>query len=247
MIVEFIGCTGAGKTTLFRKVQCQLAKSAEVTTPFELAATPVGLHGVAHPTVRNLFQELVGWPFFLGSMNRHRAFVSFTLKMLARQAGFNVFTLNNLRSLERKVGVYEFGRRLGRGQIILVDEGTVLTAHNLFVYSEATYTREEITTFAEVVPLPDIIVYIKAPRDILLKRTRQRPDPPREMKLQSPDMLELYINRAVTMFEQLTQAETIRSRLLEVENDDVEGDGIETAVNRITAFILNYTPSLYPQ
>ena len=242
MIVEFIGCTGAGKTTLIKRVQRSLAKSAEVTTPFDLVAAPLGWRGVTHTTARNVFQEFVGLPFFLSSMHRHRAFILFTLKMLARQAKFNIFTLNILRSLERKLGNYEIIRRLERDRVILVDEGTVLAAHNLFVYSEAFYTQEEIATFADLAPLPDVIVYIKAPVDILLKRALQRPDPPREMKSQSPAMLELYINRAVTMFEQLTQAEKIHSRLLEVENNDLDGR-LETAVNRITEFVLDYKPA----
>lgn len=240
MIVEFIGCTGAGKTTLIQRVQHSLAKTAEVTTPFELVANPLGWRGVIHPTARNLFQEFAGLPFFLSSMYRHRAFVLFTLKMLSRQAKFNIFTLNNLRSLERKLGVHGIIRWLEGDRIILVDEGTVLTAHNLFVYSEALYTQGEIATFAELAPLPDVIVYVKAPMDTLLKRALERPDPPREMKLKSPAMLELYINRAVTMFEQLVQAENISNRLLEIENDDLESRELETAVNGITEFILGY-------
>src|SRR5215208_3185914 len=99
MIIEFIGSTGAGKTTLISEIQRKLAQTTEVITSFEMIASPLGLHRVTHLTVRNLIQELVGLPFFVGSLYRHKAIIVFILKMLARQASFSLFTINNLRSL----------------------------------------------------------------------------------------------------------------------------------------------------
>ena len=137
MIVEFIGSTGAGKTTLISEVRRRLAKTAEVRTSFDVVAARLGLRAVTHPTAQNLIQELVGLPFFIRSLTRQKAFVAFALRLLARQANFTVFTINNLRSLQRKIGVYEIIRRYAHDRIILVDEGTVLLAHNVFVYSGA--------------------------------------------------------------------------------------------------------------
>ncbi len=239
MIVEFIGSTGAGKTTLIEEVQRSLARKVEVVSAFDLVAERWGLQGVTNPTARNIIQELVGFPFFLRSMNRHKEFVGFTLKLLARQANFTVFTINNLRSLERKIGVYEAIKRNGCDQIILVDEGTVLSAHNVFVYTSAIYTQEEIAKFASLVPLPDIIVYIKVPVDILIQRSLLRDDPPREMKSKNPALIEKYTTRAVAIFEQLVEAEHIQHHLLTVENPDCIGGKVDTVVDEITEFILN--------
>ena len=243
MIIEFIGSTGAGKTTLISEVQRRLAKTAEVTTSFDLVAAPLGLRGVTHPTARNLIQELVGLPFFIRSLHRHKAFVVFALRMLARQANFTIFTINNLRSLVRKIGVYEIIRRTEHDRIILVDEGTVLLAHNVFVYSSACYTPEEIAKFASLIPLPDVIVYVRAPMDSLIRRSLQRMDPPREMKSKNQAQIETYVNRAVTMFEQLVKADEIRSRVLIVENPEIADKGCDTAVDTITEFVLNYESS----
>jgi len=243
MIIEFIGSTGAGKTTLISEVQRRLAKTAEVTTSFDLVAAALGLRGVTHPTARNLIQELVGLPFFIRSLHRHKAFVVFTLRMLARQANFTIFTVNNLRSLVRKIGVYEIIRRTKRDRIILVDEGTVLSAHNVFVYSSAFYTPEEIARFASLIPLPDVIIYVRAPMDSLIRRSLQRMDPPREMKSKNRAQIETYVNRAVTMFEQLVKADEIRSRVLIVENPEIADKGCDTAVDTITEFVLNYESS----
>ena len=84
MIIEFIGSTGTGKTTLISEVQRTLAKTGKVTTSFDLVAAPLGLRGVTHPTAQNLIQDLVGLPFFIGSLYQHRAFIVFVLKTLAR-------------------------------------------------------------------------------------------------------------------------------------------------------------------
>ena len=240
MIVEFIGSTGAGKTTLISEVQRRLAQTAAVTTSFDLVATPLGLRGVTHPSARNLIQELVGLPFFMRSLPRRQAFVIFTLRMLARQANFTLFTINNLRSLVRKIGVYEIIRRYERDRIILVDEGTVLLAHNVFVFTSALYTPEEIAKFATLIPLPDVIVYVRAPVDSLIKRSLQRTDRRREIESINQAQIEKYVKRAVTMFEQLVKVEKIRSRVLIVENPESADRGCDATVDYITEFLLNH-------
>jgi thymidylate kinase len=240
MIIEFIGSTGAGKTTLISAVQRRLAAKAEVMTSFERVASPVGLRRVTNPTARNLIQELVGFPFFIGSLFRHKALIVFILRMLARQASFSFFMINNLRSLERKLAVDEILKRRQRNKIILVDEGPLLLAHNVFVYSGASYSGEEIARFAALVPLPDIIIYIKAPLDILVQRSLLRADPPREMKSRNRELVEKHINRALEMFDQLVAAQNIKGRLLIVENSDSDHRGYNHAVDDVVEFILSH-------
>ena len=239
MIIEFIGSTGAGKTTLISEVQRRLSQTTVVATSFDVVASPLGLRCVTHLTIRNLIQEIVGFPFFIGSLYRHKAIIVFILRMLARQASFSFFTINNLRSLERKIGVDEIIKRRQHAKIILVDEGPLLLAHNVFVYSGAHYTCEEITRFASLVPLPDIIIYIKAPMEILVQRALQRTDPPREMRSRDRELIEKHINRALKMFDQLIAAENIQARLLIVENPDFS-HGHSEIVDNIVQFILRY-------
>ena len=241
MMIEFIGCTGAGKTTLISDVQRRLVQIASVTTSFRLVASPLGLRNVTNPTARHLIQEFIGFPFFIRSLYRHKAFIIFILRMLARQAGFSVFMMNNLRSLVRKISVYEMTKRRQHKQIVLVDEGTVLLAHNIFVYSSALYTAEEIARFASLVPLPDIIIYIKAPVETLVQRSLLRADPPRELKSRNRELIEKQINRAVSMFDQLVEAENIQSRLLIVENSGLSEQQYDTVVNDIAELIMDHS------
>lgn len=239
MIVEFIGSTGAGKTTLIGEVQDRLGERDEVVTSFDIVAERLGLRGITNPTAKNIIQEMVGFPFFIRSLGRHKEFVLFALRMLARQAGLTLFTINNLRSLERKIGVYEIIRQKKNDQTILVDEGTVLVAHNVFVYTDVNYSSEEITRFASLVPLPDVIIYIKAPVDILIQRSLIRTNPPREIKSKNPELVEKYVNRAVNMFDQLVESENIQCRLLMVENAGPNRRPREEVVEDIAEFILN--------
>lgn len=241
MMIEFIGSTGAGKTTLISDVQRRLVQIESVTTSFRLVASPLGLRNVTNPTARHLIQEFIGFPFFIRSLYRHKAFIIFILRMLARQANLSLFTINNLRSLVRKVSVYEIIKRRQHDQIILVDEGTVLLAHNVFVYSHALYTSEEIARFASLVPLPDIIIYIKTPVETLVQRSLLRADPPRELKSRNRELIEKQINRAVRMFDQLVKAENIRSRLLIVENSGLSEHQYDSVVNDIAELIMNHS------
>lgn len=240
MMIEFIGCTGAGKTTLILDVRRRLAEKASVTTTYKLVAAPLGLPNVTHPAARHLIQELVGFPLFIRSLYRHRAFIVFILRMMARQAKLSIFTVNNLRSLVRKISVYEMIKRSQLGQIVLVDEGTVLLAHNIFVYSDAVYTSVEIARFAGLVPLPDLIIYVKAPVNIMVQRSLLRADPPRELKSRDRDLVEKQINRAVKMFDELVEAENIQSRLLVVDYSGLNEYQYNLAVDDLVEYVLNH-------
>src|SRR5688572_23954499 len=122
MVIEFIGSTGAGKTTLFSAVQQRLAETTVVSTPFGLVAAQLGLQGVTHPSLQNLIQELVGFPFFMRSLQRHSALVTFALNIMVRHAAFKLTTVNILRSLVRKIGVNEIVRRNECDHAVLIDE-----------------------------------------------------------------------------------------------------------------------------
>ena len=239
MIIEFIGCTGAGKTTLIKEVQRQLAKTAEVTNSIDLVLGPLSLQKVTNPTIQNFIQELVSFPLFIRSLYKYKAFMLYTLRLFLRNSSISIGTINNLRSLERKIGMYEITSRCSKDRIIFVDEGPILAVH-MFAFTGAAYTPQEIAKFADLLPLPDLVVYIGASVDTLVKRTLQRVDPPREMKSKNLAQTERYAKSAVTIFDQLVQAENIRCRLLRVESPDFAEQGYDKVVGYISESILNH-------
>ena len=239
MIVEFVGSTGAGKTTIASEVQRRLARSAPVVSAYDLAADLLGLGRATNPTLRNLTQDLVALPFFFRALVRHRAFVAFALRIVARQSGLSFLTLNYVRSIIRKVGIYEMSKRYGRDRIVLVDEGTVSSVHLLFVFTRQLYSEDEIKEFAALVPLPGLVVYIKAPVDVLVQRALQRSDAPREMRAKDQREIEEYVWRAARMFDQLSGGNGIRERVLVVSNPPSTGGELGVVADGIAAGILN--------
>jgi deoxyadenosine/deoxycytidine kinase len=240
MIVEFIGCTGAGKTTLIQQVQRRLTTVAQVMTSVDLATSRIGLRGMTNPTIQNLIQELVAFPFFVGSLFKYREFIQHTIKLFWRNSHFSLRTISNLRSLERKLGMYEIMSHYGKDRIVLVDEGPILAAH-MFVFTGAPYTREEITRFTTLLPLPDLIIYVRASVQTLVKRTLQRVDAPREINKQNVAQIERYAKSAVILFDQLVEEENTRCRLLVVESLDFAEQGYSKLVEDISQRILNHT------
>jgi len=237
MIVEFIGSTGAGKTTLINEVRRSLEKTGRVTTSVDLATSLLGFKNVTNLTLQNLEQELISLPFFIGTLYKYHEYLRYTIKLFWRNSGVSMQTIHNLRSLERKIGMYEITKILGKDQVLLVDEGPILAAH-MFVSTGNTFTPEEITRFTDLLPLPDLVIYIRASVDTLIQRTVRRADPPREVDLKNPAQMDAYFKNAFAMFDQLTQAENIRDRLLVVESLDIAGPGFDQVVDSVHQTIL---------
>jgi molecular chaperone HscB len=105
MLVEFIGVTGAGTTTLLEKVQSLLAPVVPVITSAQLFTRLVGLGQVRNLTLQNLIQEVAGFPFCVAALSRHRTYLRATVKLLARTWQSGVTALCNVRSLERKLAL----------------------------------------------------------------------------------------------------------------------------------------------
>lgn len=235
MIVEFVGSTGAGKTTFFNAVHGRFAvptAPAAAASAFEVVAAPLGLHTIAHPKLQNLIQECVSLPFFLRALPRHRELVRLTFSMLARQRGTWLTALSNVRSLERKLGVHEIVRRSAHARIILVDEGPLLLAHNLFVFNAAPYTPQELSRFVALLPRPDVLVYVRAPLDSLVRRAQQRSDRRRELEGLSHAQLRLCVERASALYGRLVDTAGSRCRVLTVDNPDT---AVAAQIARTTA------------
>lgn len=240
MIVEFVGSTSAGKTTLAAEVERRLAERARAVTAFDLMADLLGSRSAANPTIRNLIQDVVGFPFFVASLYRNRAFLGFAIKTLVRNAKYRILIPNYLRSIARKVGTHEAIKRLKGDRIVLVDEGTVLSAYLLFAYTRGGYKNADIEKFTSLVPLPELVVYVRAPVNILIQRSLERSDTRREMKSKNEALVSSQIIQAVEMFDELTRTRELRDRILEVTNPVGTGEERGVIAARIVDWILKH-------
>ena len=236
MIVEFIGCSGAGKTTLMRQVQRHAAAAPMVPTAWDLVLDRPGRRRVTNPTAVNLVADATALGPFLAGLRRNDAFVRFALRRLRGQAPTTVAGLNYARNVVRRVGMHELARRQ-QGRTVLVDEGTVLIAYQLFVYSRVPPTEEEIERFASLVPAPDRLVHVRAPTSVLVERAVSRPDRRRELRRADAIRLHHLIERADTVFTAVASAPTLRERVLEVDNPDSSAQRQHVVAQRIAAWL----------
>lgn len=237
MIVEFIGCSGAGKTTLAEMVQHRCVAVSPVISAAELVMDRPGRRWIKHPTAMNLVADVTTLPSFLRALDRNGEFVRFAFRRLRRHAPSRFARYNYMREVARNVGKHELARRADANATVFVDEGAVLTAYHLFVYSDAPVRQADLDHFARLVPLPDRIVHVKAPLDVLMDRAMRRPDRRRELAGDDRRDVERWLARAIEVFEGLTVSPPIRDRILTVDNADGSPDARQALISRIAAFI----------
>lgn len=217
MIVEFVGCSGAGKTTLARALSNGALAGRAVMAPDLIMNRPGG-RWVTNPYAVNVVADLTALPWFWRAREGNRDFVRYAFGRLNRYAPSTFARLNYKRNIVRRVGLHEMAvDHEGRGHV-LADEGVVLTAYHLFVYSDAPCSQTELEHFADLVPLPDRIVYVRAPVEALIDRALARSDPRRELAKSGRAELGRQIRRAVDVFDGLTSCATIRKRLVSIDN-----------------------------
>jgi len=202
-----------------------------------MAVSLVGLKSGMNATVENIVQEIIGLPFLVLAARRYRDFLGYVMKLFDQKGHGGLERINNLRSLERKVGINEIVRRYGGNRYVLIDEGPLLVTH-MFAFGAEALTHEEIEKFANLVPLPDLVVYVRAPVDVIVGRTTRRADAPRQLKSKDGQSTERCVESAAAMFDELVKAESIRCRLLTVESTDVAEPAYQTMVDDISNYIL---------
>jgi thymidylate kinase len=244
MIVELIGATGAGKSTLARELLRRGLESGRVRMATDLVTDRPGRRWVENPHAVNLLADVTALPVFLRSFDDHREFVRFAFERLRHHAPSTFAKANYLRNVVRKVGVHELSRRADPGVTFLNDEGTVLIAYQLFVYSDAAPTPPEIERFARLVPLPDLVVHVKAPTDLLVERAMTRPDVRRELAGLDGDRIGSSIGRAISVFDALAESDAMRDRVVTIELEDAAPEGLDRAVGQLRDAVETRTRAL---
>lgn len=207
--------------------------AARVRAMTDLVLDHSVLRRVTHPTAVNVVQELGSFPFFVGAWRGDREFVGFARKMLASHARGTFDRLNGMRGIVRKVGMYRLATRLAGASIVISDEGTLLSAYNLFAMTDDELDRSEVDLFMRLVPLPDRVVYVRAPVEVLVERSHRRPTPRRQHRGRARTEVESDIRRTVELFDVMAASPHLRGRLLVVENGDDDDPARQRLADRI--------------
>ena len=220
MIIEFIGSTGAGKTTLIKHIlyTCQREGiNAVVGNDFVLKQSR--LNGIKSYLVRTILINLISMFACLATWRNNLEFYLFALRIILKLPGTVTWfeKLYLAKNILKKIGIYEIICRHGsKQQVYLVDEGTLHVAHNLFVQVSVEANSNDLSTFAKLVPLPHVVVYVRQDESVLIERTLARGH--KRVPHHSLADAAHFVKQAVHVFDELVQNPAIERRLLVVDS-----------------------------
>jgi thymidylate kinase len=218
MQIELTGCTGAGKSTLASGIRraCR-DQGTDFLLSHDFVLKQIRLSWIKSNWARTLLLDLCSLSVCLATWRNNLELYVFAIQNIFRLPIARFEKLNLARNVLKKIGIYEIIRRRGSDQqIVLVDEGTLHAAHNLFVHVSAKADPGALATFVKLAPLPDVAVYVTQSESVLIQRTMQRGH--KRILDRSPAKVELFIKRAVDIFDKLIQELVLQRGMLVVES-----------------------------
>ena len=223
MIVEFVGPSGGGKSTLYSSVEEEL-KNQRVTVcrPLELVLGSRGTSLIRTDTIANVVLDFFYFPWILLGLLKYRQLMKVSWQELSRRVPSLLPRLLLLRSVARRVGqgLYLRRRKFDR-KVVLVDEGCVHIAHVIYVNGVATDDPVDLENFIRLVPAPDLLVYVSAPDEVLTDRVIARSDQP--IRSDDDDELRSFVLRASALFDRLIFHWKTQNSLISVYFNNEEG------------------------
>jgi hypothetical protein len=219
MHIELIGSTSAGKTTLAKKmVGAGKEKGLDVSLSDDFMLDQLHLGWVRNDFVRRRLVEFTAFGVLLTCLTRYKDFVRFVLHEGKHSSGSWFYKLNRIRNVIRKIGIFEFiSRRSGPQQIVLADnEGLLQGVHNLFVHQNSHADLGKLSKYVELVPLPDVILYLHQEEEVLVSRTLGRGHA--RVAGHSQDHVLHFIREAIAVFNEVINIPKIQERLLIVDS-----------------------------
>lgn len=221
MLIELFGCTGAGKSSLIRRLCDEGREPLVLADDFVLGRA--GLGWLRGHLPRTLALDLLGLAACVPAWRRDRRFFGLLGRCIAalpRTAPWSQ-RLNIARNVLKRAGLHEILRRkVPADRLVVVDEGTLHSAHALFVHVSAPPDTALLDGFLEHVPLPDVAVHVRGDAPELVRRTLARghgriPD-------SAPDAAALFVERSLRVSARIAADPRVGPGLLLV--DPATGD-----------------------
>ena len=220
MLIEFVGCSGAGKTTLAKYVvEALRQEGARVAYSAEMVAKAAKVAWIPNERWQNVALNFFLLPWYGRSYVTHRSFYRFVSSIIRRDASSIFDRMNRSRSFMRQMSTYEvLRRREAQYDVIVVDECTLGSAHNLFAHVARAPQLEELREFSGLVPLPEVVVHVETNLELALQRTLARPDPPIR-RAREGDRIEKFLVHGQQVYQCLTRCPDLSSRVLTISNN----------------------------
>ncbi len=226
MIAEFMGCTGAGKTTLAVGVVQRLrAEGRLVRDHCKVRSSVLVSLGNAIRTPFHLLPILPVWP-------RYERYLR-VMWMVPRDGAPGPFwTALRACAVIRILGGHALRLRSTSRAICVVDEGVLGTVHLAFAGS-GPLSASKIELFVAAIPLPDVVVWVDAPLDALVDRIVARPDRPRELSRGTGEELRIRLASVQAVFRTLAEAPRAGGRVLHAWNPPSSPVQREAVIDRV--------------
>ena len=221
MQIELIGCTNSGKSTLSRiLIHTCRERGVDILLGDEFILKQVRLNWIKNYLLRKLFIDLVALFACLLTWRSNVKFYLFAIRHLLWLPIAMSEKIHVLRVALKKIGSFEIIRFYSSNQqVILVDEGVLQAAHNLFVFVSVNIRTKHLSTFLNLIPLPDVLFYLKQPEGLLISRTIKKGH--KRIPDRSYGNVAQFVKQAVATFDKLVQQPDVEKKLV------VVGDGEE--------------------
>lgn len=227
MQIELVGCTSAGKSTLAAQItEAARAEGIDLMLADEYALDLLGLGHLRKRWLRAVVVHIVAFWGCVSKGWRHVRFIKFSHRELRDTKISRRQQWNQLRKVLKQLGRYEVIRGSRQDQTpVLVDEGTLHAAHNLFIHVDFEFDNDQLRQFAEQVPLPDLVIYVRQSEEVLVERALKRGHP----RISDPTRQSVakFVHQAVLAFDQLAKHERISPRTLEVQDGMIVSEPLQ--------------------
>jgi thymidylate kinase len=250
-VVEFIGVTGVGKSTLIAAAAELLSRQGfRVRDADEVILARYGLAFPRHPKLRSALVHVLAVPPFLEYLctREGRRLSRLAVGSIARGMAGIWTGVGLLRNFSKRIGCHllldKARGALRDSDVVLCDEGVVHAAHNLFVHTGSEPNREAIVLFGQLVPKPDLLIWVTAPTsqsaEVILWRGHSRVEGTNEAAW-------AFAEHAHATFEVLSSVEGLRERIHQVDNtanaDDSRAALIHARASALCAFLKQHLPA----
>jgi thymidylate kinase len=217
MIVEFMGCSSAGKTTLASAVRSRLSAEHVPVTGVPDRLSSVGT------TMRHL-AVTPGMSARAAMSSESRRYIAATTRRI-RDCSLPAFwTAARTAAAIRLTGEHQIRSRDRRGRVIsLVDEGILTCVQLAFARKDQVDSRD-LLAFAETIAIPDMVVWVDASREEIIERTKQRRDPPREWRTLNTRDLEAFADNTLEAYGVIASSPRFDSHIIAISGVST-GDG----------------------
>lgn len=220
LIAEFIGATGAGKSTLMAAVgEALVRQGCRVREADDLLLVRFGVGFITQPRLRSAVVHILAMPAFARYLctRNGRSLTRLAVCSIMRGKERIWAVISLLRNYVKRLGADRLLASSAWHQcdIVLCDEGVVHAAHNLFVHAHVKPNADAIVRFGMLVPKPDVLIWVTAPTTqsaaVIQRRGHSRVYSPATEAL-------TFAEHAHTTFELLAGVAGIHERIIRVDN-----------------------------